>query len=439
VRHYRYAVKVAAVFRLKTPLVIRTPSDEDYLDHKVERTPDDRLHINGYVWASLLRRSAERIDSLPDVFSMIGKYKGTEGVSPFWFESTMVQLSVTDIRPGIRIDRRLGAVATGALYSEEMVPAGHEIPLEFAVFLKQSKGVEEIVDSIGKIFQIIDDGIENIGGNWSYGYGRLQFIEGRYRVLDLANDEDRNSLWLPLDNGNAVTLQKPEVKSPYLRIAVNARLIDGQMMAIHSELPPVSFDSSSEEVVAEYPDHFVFRSFILEPATGMPAHRAVIPGKAIRQALLSAPIERMLRTRGEDICDTDDKCTCSRCRRCLWFGSTDAGGIIAVTDAVVEEAETEYLRRIQLCEHSMQNANLFLEEFLVKGRFSFEILIDRKGHKERDCRSEELVDVIMQVLDEMKGVNAPEGWHRLGASSTSTGHVSVTDWKITEYGREDRP
>jgi len=183
VKSYRYALKVSAMFRLRTPLVIRTPSDEDYLDHKVERTPDDRLHINGYVWASLLRRAAERIDGLPDVFNKIGKYDGTMGVSPFWFESTIVPLRITDIRPGIRIDRRLGTAARGALYSEEIVPAGHKIPVDFMVFLENNDDVDEIVDSIEKIFHLIDDGIENIGGNWSYGYGRLRFLEGRYRVL----------------------------------------------------------------------------------------------------------------------------------------------------------------------------------------------------------------------------------------------------------------
>ena len=451
VKSYRYALKVSAMFRLRTPLVIRTPSDEDYLDHKVERTPDDRLHINGYVWASLLRRAAERIDGLPDVFNKIGKYDGTMGVSPFWFESTIVPLRITDIRPGIRIDRRLGTAARGALYSEEIVPAGHKIPVDFMVFLENNDDVDEIVDSIEKIFHLIDDGIENIGGNWSYGYGRLRFLEGRYRVLDLADDDERGALWLPPDSGETITLQRPEVKSPYLKITVNARISDGQMMAIHSELPPLHFDFASEELMPEYPDHFVFRSFILGPPEDTPSHEVVIPGKAIRQALFSVPIERKLRTLGEDICDSiDDKCTCSRCKthrrnntktrrspdceckRCLWFGSTDAGGIIAVTDAVVEESETEYLRRIQLCEHSMQNVNLFLEEFLVKGSFKFEILIDMKNNKEK---TDQLIKLVTEILEEMKGVNAPEGWHRLGASSTCTGNVIVKDWKITDYGR----
>lgn len=153
---------------------------------------------------------------------------------------------------------------------------------------------------------------------------------------------------------------------------------------------------------------------------------------------------------GEDICSNpSDKYTCSECeaygknnsrakkspdcpcKRCKWFGCTDRGGIVAVLDAEVLGAETENLRRIQLCEHSMQNVNMFLEEYLKKGTFNIEILIDcsRDGSV-----PEELISEIECVLNEMKADSAaPPGWHRLGASSTCTGQVCVASWQLKEF------
>ncbi len=442
---YRSAIKINCRFRLDTPLIIRTASDEDYLDLMVERTPDDKLHINGYVWASLVRRAASRVKGLPEIFSSIGDYDGNLGVSPFWFESTVIPLIITDIRPGIRVDRRFGSVSEGALYSEEIVPPGYEIPLEFTIFLKESEAVGDVVGALGRILHVIDGGIENIGGNWSYGFGRLSLIDANYRVIDLTSDSGIGQLWTSQGDEHPLEKVKPETVVPWSKIEVEAKILDGQIMAIHSDMPPMDFKGGAKPL-PEYPDHFVFRGFVVE--SGKPVHRVVIPGKAIRQALLSVPVERRLRTRGDDICLTPaDRCTCNRCnsyrkanrnsrsapdctcKRCRWFGSTEQGGIIAVTDAVVENEETEYIRRIHLCEHSMQNINLFLEEFLTAGKFRFEIIIDR-----RDDSSDELVEMITATLEEMEANGSPPGWLRLGASSTCAGQVQVTNKKLIEFG-----
>ncbi|MCP4107481.1 MAG: hypothetical protein GY749_18380 [Desulfobacteraceae bacterium] len=65
------------------------------------------------------------------------------------------------------------------------------------------------------------------------------------------------------------------------------------------------------------------------------------------------------------------------CKRCTWFGSVDKRGIVSVADSTVKNSETVVLSRIQLCEHSMQNMNLFSGEFLSQGDFTVDILIDR--------------------------------------------------------------
>ena len=61
--------------RLKTNLLLCSGfSSELFADSTIEKTSDGCLHINGYVWASLLRRCLARIRSGDTLAATIGKY-----------------------------------------------------------------------------------------------------------------------------------------------------------------------------------------------------------------------------------------------------------------------------------------------------------------------------------------------------------------------------
>jgi hypothetical protein len=206
------------------------------------------------------------------------------------------------------------------------------------------------------------------------------------------------------------------------------------------------------EKYKELTDAFVFRRLrVRDDRTGINSE-PVITGKAFRQAILSIPIERWLHTEGVDICKTPGElCTCDeciqyrvkinrrennpkcKCRRCQWFGATDKGGIIAVLDAPVIDPRETILHRIQLCEHSFQNIQLFSGEYLTGGTFITEIIID---YKQVPKDAEELESRIYHIINELGGtVPSPPGWYRLGATATCTGQFTMKGCEKYHVGR----
>jgi len=440
------AVQFSVNCELAAPLLLRSGKTGDFSDSAIERTPDGRLHINGYVWASLIRRSLDRLSAAKGIAETVGAYPEDigpndplKGVSPLWCEAAFVDVGLgarqdddglfpTDIRPGNRIDRKWGTVAITALYSDEVLPPGHPAPLAFTYFCDDPEAVEK---QLLAALWVIDQGVENIGGGWTYGFGRLRLKRVRTRRLDLTQPEDRDMLWdydneagwteIPLED---ISTPNPDIARPWRVFRVEAGILDGQLMAVQTETPPLDIGPVPED---GFPDTFVFR----RSRAGAPASEIVIPGKAIRQALLSVPLERRHRGRGEDVCDGSPQKNGCDCVRCRWFGSTEKRGMASVTDAVVRNPETVFLNRIQLCEHSMQNMNLFTGEFLSKGDFSFDIVLDDPAESETSM--EEFADELLRLLDEMTpGHNnaGPPGWHRLGGTSTCTGQVEIK--RVTE-------
>ncbi|MBF0592520.1 MAG: hypothetical protein HQL02_10580 [Nitrospirae bacterium] len=375
--------------RLKTNLLIRSGEGGEFTDSTVEVTPDIQgrrmLHVNGYVWSSLLRRAISRIDGTGDIVRDIAgdhddnkrhndSKAGTTGVSSLWCEASFVELVTTDTRPGIKIDRQQSSASVGALYSDEVVPPGYVLTLNFNYFCADNDRCEQIKKLLPGALWVINEGIENIGGGWSYGYGKVEVVCARCRVLDLRVRDDRGLLWRFEEPGtinySEVSLSRPKLSKGWIRYVVKAAVLRGQLLAIHMGYPLSG--AYKDYIGRDLPDNFVFMRNIVGDGGFSPQY--VIPGKAIRQALLSVPIERRLRSRGVDICDTPSKvCTCEvcldyrkqtrqkgnspdcLCLRCMWFGGTDKGGIISVSDAVVSGAHTVTLKRITLCEHSMQN------------------------------------------------------------------------------------
>lgn len=405
------SIDFTLTFNLITPLIIKEESNEEFLDSVISRTPSDRLYINGYQWASLFKRALQRLDNtfnLPTVKEFYSS-KGSEGVSPFWFKTSEVPIPFTDYRTGIKLHRRYLSAETGALYMEEVVPPGYELNCSFKVYLlpEEEARWKDFVDVIEEALWVIDHYIENLGGHWSYGYGRLKLKAGNAHF-----------------KGESVEL-KPRVpssiKDKWKLINVKVAIAPGQLLAIHSEDLPV-FNEYIYSWTSDLPDYFVFRSLYYEPEKKKFTSRIVIPGKAIRQALFSVPLERKWRTMGKDVCLLQEPRSSCRCKRCIYFGSSERRGLLAVMDAAVDDAETLLLRRVQLCEHSYQNINLFLEEFMVSGKFSFYIIIDRIDE------AEELRNLIREQLEELSWKSSPPNWYRLGGNSTSTGQIKVEEW-----------
>ncbi len=426
------ALKLTVNISLATPLLMRSGQTGDLTDSSIEKTPDrQHLLVNGYVWASLLRRSLSRFSGGQKLAEQIGKYHEEGGISPLWCETTTSELHATAINPGNSIDRKWGAAKPGALFNDELAIAGLPLMLRCVVFTPDEVTATTWRMALLDALRLVHDGIENIGGGWTYGYGRLVVEDINYTILDLKVPESRKLLWRweGLDwKMNELPTTQPATLAPATTIAVQAKIADGQLMAIKSNVFPL--DASG---FGKLPDTFVFRRNYL--VDGNIHNSPVIPGKAIRQALLSSSLERKWRSQGgeTEAClstthgktrSEDNRC---QCRRCRWFGSTDAAGIIAVTDGHVINPSFQVVSRVQLCEHSMQNMNLFSGEYLTGGEFSFKIIIDEN----RANDASELLSEVTELLDEMKGVNAPPGWYRMGSTVSCTGQVQVNEYVIT--------
>ncbi len=442
----RHAVKLSTEFELTTPLMIRSGMDGVYTDSTIERAADGRLHVNGYVWASLVRRALARVSGAEKTAAGIGGYEAkTRGVSPLWCEASFTELSdgpvspdicPAEVRHGNRIDRKWGAAADSALYSDEAVPPGYRVRMDANYFCEDADEADGFAEQFLAALWVIAQGVETIGGGWSYGYGRLTPIHVRRKRLDLANADDRALLWRWANVSwasdkawTALSTSPPAISRPWTRIAVEAGVLEGQIMAVSTAMPPFDFMVKTSE---DMPDSFVFRRRRIQEEGEM-VSEIVIPGKAIRQALLSMPLERRFRSLpGKGACLDENRKTGCDCIRCRWFGSVERRGIVSVADAVVRDAATVVLNRVQLCEHSFQNMNLFAGEFLSRGMFHFDILVDRADSPEADGP----VAAIRRLLSEMRdGGAAPPGWHRLGGKSTCAGQVAVHQKpEIFSYG-----
>jgi len=428
IKDARIALKFVVQCRLDTPLLLRSGQTGDVADSSIERTPDGRLHINGYVWASLLRRSMARIDGYKELVTQIGKNQAEFGVSPLWCNATVADLPHTAVTPGIAIDRKTGTAKLGALFNDELVIAGLPIKFSTIVFVANGAEAERWQTALTEALQIVNEGVENIGGGWTYGYGRLQVDNITTFRVDLTSQDERKFLWSD-DNPDNATMQPvveiPAKTQPFTSISVKAQVAPEQLLAIKSSTFPLNADH-----LGRLPDSFVFRRNRMDD-DGKIVNQPVMTGKALRQAVFSSQLERKWRTAGEDICAPSEKKSCG-CRRCRWFGSTSAAGVIAVTDATINNPDYEVLNRIQLCEHSMQNMNLFAGEYLTRGEFQFRIIID-------ESRPEEtlgLLEDIELLLDEMKAENAPAGWHRVGGTTSCTGQIQVVDYTINRSSQQ---
>ena len=213
----------------------------------------------------------------------------------------------------------------------------------------------------------------------------------------------------------------------------------GQMLAIHTRYPQLDADILTQKA----PDSFVFRSLTYNADQNKIEPSIIIPGKAVRQALFSTQIERRLRSKDiSPVCDiSDSNAPCKHpkgaapctCMRCLWFGSTDSSGILAVLDARVNNPATEVVHRLAICEHSYQNIpqKLFSGEYLTAGNFDMEVLLDQSR---ADSHSNELETYLDCLLNEMKPGGGPDGWYRIGATSTCTGQLQLNNVEKTFYG-----
>jgi len=413
--------------------MLRSGESGDFADMALARAPDGRLSIGGLVFASLLRRALARTKSGRDYSEDIGRYipkEGVEesvdakasGVSPLWCESAFVELKATEVRPGIAMDREWGTAEDGKLFAMEIAPAGLQFALS-AVYLAKTKELAEAFRSaMVDALWVIDTGIETIGGGWSYGFGRLAVSKLSTRVLSLSAPAARHSLW-DMDarkngwtdvqgwpDGLSHMTPSPAVIRPYWRVTATLGVAKGQLLAIASTLAPLSPDGIAGFDPNNPPDAFLFRSPRLGK-DGKVSHPVTITGKALRQALLRATLERESATRGNG--ELKDL-----------FGDTDRRGLISVADAEVSNTRSQVISRIQLCEHSATNMNLFGREYLTGGDFRLDALVDGDGQE-----ADQLIDKVKLILNELDPANkdVPPGWHRLGSTTTATGQIALRD------------
>lgn len=444
-------LKFSAKVELRSPLLLRSGRDDIFSDSTIERTSDGNyIHINGYVWSSLLRRALSRLKEGSGLSSKIGKYRAeVEGASPLWCESSFIPLEGLHLRYGNVIDRKFGSTKEGLLFVDEIAPPGLTTRINFNYFLDDNEDPQKVKTSIIDSMKVISTGIENIGGGWSYGFGRLSVTEVKIRELNLESEEDRSILWR-FDSSvfenvppqSLDELKDEEISRPWAIVTADAVIPPGQLLTVRNSYPV--FDRETQ--LYELPDSFVYRGYRIDD--GNVRAEIVIPGRAIRQGLFCVEIERKLRSKGFEVCDSlaqpcalssrkseDTEGEVSQCLKCVWFGSTEMGGLIAVMDASLLDSETTILNRIQLCEHSMQNVNLFSEEFVTKGRFSIEVVIDL-AQKQR--RPGQLLEEVNHLLNQMVKGKSPDGWYRLGGSSTSAGQIEILgEPKLKVFGRSD--
>lgn len=447
----RYGVRIAVSLRLASGLLLRSGATGEFADSVIERTPDDDLHINGYVWASLMRRALERVAGMDDLAAEIGLFPEDKlDTSTLWCEDSMVSLPRTDIRPGINVNRLWGVNKTGGLFSDELVPAGLQLTMQATWFSPDKDKANHIKQAIKNALWVIQQKIETIGGGWSYGFGRLQVLGISVDVLELADSEQRKKLWSfpepePVAENERISWKPTNICKPWTHLRVEAFIPSGQLLAVAGRILPLQQIATLGDV--QMPDTFIFRGSVFD-ATGKSHEQSIIPGKTLRQALFAVPIERKLRSKGEDICETPaEYCTCAKCctyrddnptqkkivrcpqctcQRCQWFGATDRRGLIAVEDAIIPDTDMEniILNRVQLCEHTMQNVQLFSGEYLSRATFAIDVLID---YRDQDLKTggKELLQEVNQILTEMQADNAPAGWYRVGFTSTCTGALQT--------------
>lgn len=441
------ALKFQVKLTLRSNLMIRSGETGDVSDSVIERDYKGRLHINGYVWAGLLRRSLERLEQGKLLAEAIGNYganTSTTGVSPLWCETCCVELPVVDIRHQNRMDRKLQTVASGALYTEEVVPPGLRLKLQAVYFRSPDDHhlLETVQEAISSALWVINEGVETIGGGWSYGFGQLRVDQFQTEFLDLTKPDQRQRLWQwdtiawkPVPVKRCGVFQQFSPDAVWEKLRLHTAIADGQLLAVSENVPPLYLD---EYHGPEMPDTFVFRRTYLD-AHNIPGSEIVVPGKAFRQAVLLREIERYLHSRGETMCSDSSSpasAECS-CKRCKWFGNTGHRGLIAVADAPVTRAECTILHRISLCEHSFQNINLFSGEYLNHGEFVFEVIIDGVTHKGLDTK---LKDAVLSIIEQMRPDSpAPPGWYRLGKTSTATGQLVIRKVEIQDYHRDEQP
>lgn len=442
------ALKIQAHLTLRTPLLVRAGVAGDFADAVIERDPNGQLHINGYVWASLLRRALARLEEGSHLAAAIGDYgtaTSSTGVSPLWCEASFAELPRVDIRPQNRMDRQLQTVASGALYSQEVVPPGLPLTLRAIYFLTPNDiSGADFTDALAAALWVINEGVETVGGGWSYGCGQLDVARLHVAGLNLTQAEQRQQLWeWDATNWSEVPVQRrgkfQQVASNAIwhRLRLHGAIPDGQLLAVSESLPPLEL---AEYADSDMPDSFVFRRTRFSE-NNTPQPEIVIPGKALRQAVLSRELERAWRTAGQTVCldstaPSSATCTCQRCR---WFGNTSRRGCIAVADAPVTRAERTNLHRISLCEHSFQNINLFSGEYLSRGEFTFEVLVDGASSGDTAARdtADEILKSLKPLLAQMQPDGpAPPGWYRLGKTSTATGQLEFNRLEIRDAAGE---
>ncbi len=217
------ALQCRAELSFRTCVKISSGHDGDFTDSTLDTTPDGtKLVINGNVWAGLFNRALGRVRGGEVLAESIGDYKAEDyGISPFLCRDSFVSLIIKDIRYGNRLDSAFKSVEPGGLFSDEVAARGHRVQLRFNYLMEENHDPENLKGLFLKGFHVIHSGIENIGGNWGYGYGQLKVESVTFDILDLKNETGRKKLFdlteTTTDNGTPTTTPMPSVQTPVFK------------------------------------------------------------------------------------------------------------------------------------------------------------------------------------------------------------------------------
>lgn len=192
---------------------LRIGDEEGILIDKVT----GRAYIPGTSFAGALRNYMENENGSQVASSIFGD--GENESKLYIYDSVANNNKGIDIRPGIRINAKLGSNAEGGLFQREGLTAGHEFDIKLKLFNKDFNERNEMIDKIYDAINAIDIGVLRIGSYKTQGGGILEIRDINECTLDLKNRKDLATYLLNEEKLESIKqdLVKKEFMNEYVR------------------------------------------------------------------------------------------------------------------------------------------------------------------------------------------------------------------------------
>lgn len=380
---------------LKTNLHIGSGESNIDTDALCIRNSENKLIIPGTTLAGIFRSTLERLfdDSrlIKDLFGDVNKKTNESFASNIIFQDAIIQTDEevnTDIRDGIKINRKCLSTEEGAKYDKETV-FKDSIFRGIITITKTDKNKDDFskyLELVKIAFYNLDEGLISIGGSSSRGLGQCSVKEYFTFELDFTNPEHFKDFLLDDFYDYDFEKMKNEHQS-YLKD------LDFKKSIFFDEFPPLKDDfiikidytiSTTEPLLINGPrtnDEGVDFHFI-KTNNG----EYFIPGSSIKGPIRNRA-EMILETLGITNSEALVKET---------FGSTEGKSKVQFFDLFPEgELKMKYFDHNKIDRFTggtMDNA-LFNEKLIFKGNFYGKIIIGRVGWKE--------IKLLMQIFKDL--------------------------------------